>query len=471
MKPRVQISRADPDTVTARAGPGFRLMWWIRLAVLLLCALPGPALAHTEDTVLELIRRLEAPGGYDTVYSGVRVPPPRPITTMSVEEVLAWQRGTVRQGSVSSAAGSYQIIRPTLQRLVDQGVVSLSDSFDATTQDRLGRHLLRETGYRAGDSSVATANRIAGVWAALPQLGGPGAGRSVYEGVAGNHALIGADTFRGILDGSLRIADITPELTAIRAGERFGFAWDRFIADIATATARIMGATAPAAIGLLLVLFTVDLVLRGGQWILAGALSGSHSGSLGGFVMRLLTVCLCLALLRFPGELIGLVDDTARALAGQIGGAQQFTLASFAAGRSALAFSLLEGVFTHPTPIQVTLHLVTLALALTMAVQVAFILFWSLNLYLAGAAGLLALGFGGLKETTGSVKRYITHLLGAGLSLLCCLLIIATVLDLAWDIRAAGSVPAIALAILLTDIIACLLIWLLPRSIGRLAKG
>ena len=468
MKGHARISRANPDIGNASARPGFRLMSRLfSVLIFFISTLPGPAQAYTEDTILDLVRRLEAPRGYDTVYYGVRVKPPRPITTMSVEEVLAWQRSTVRQGSISSAAGSYQIIRPTLQRLVDQGAVSLSEPFDAATQDRLGRHLLRETGYRAGDTSTATANRIAGVWAALPKLGGPDAGRSVYEGIAGNHALIGADTFRGILDGSLRVADITPELTAIRAGERFGFAWDRFLADIATATVRIMAAVAPAAITLLLTLFTVDLVLRGGQWIF----SGSLSGSLGGFAMRLLTVCLCLALLRFPGELIGLVDDTARTLAGQIGGAQSFTLTSFAAGRSALAFSLLEGVFTHPRPIQIMLHLVALALALTMAIQIAFILFWSLNLYLVGAAGLLALGFGGLKETTGSVRAYTSHLLGAGLSLLCVLLVIATGLDLVWDIRADGSIPVAALAVLLTDIIACLLIWLLPRSIGKLAKG
>ena len=294
---------------------------------------------------------------------------------MRVEEVLAWQRNTVRQGSVSSAARSYQIIRPTLQRLVDQGVVSPSETFDAVTQDRLGRHLLRETGYRAGDTS--------------------------------------------------------------------------------------------AAIGLLLGLFTVDLVLRGGHWIF----SGSLSGTLGGFALRLLTVCLCLVVLRFPGALIGAVNDTARALAGQAGAGQGFSLASFAAGRSALAFSLLEGLFTHPRPIQVTLHLVSLALSITMAIQIAFIIFWSLNLFLAGAVGLFVMGYGGLKETTAAVHAYLRHLVGAGLSLLCTLLVIATVLDLAWDIRATGSIPVTALAILLADIIACLLIWLLPRSISRLAKG
>ena len=443
------------------------LMVWMGPILIFLSTLPAPAFASTEDTVLELVRRLEAPGGYDTVYGGVRLRPPRPITSMSVEEVLAWQRSTVRQGSVSSAAGSYQIIRPTLQRLVDQGVVSPSERFDAATQDRLGRHLLHETGYRAGDISAATANRIAQVWAALPKVDGANAGRSAYEGIAGNHALIGADTFMGILDGSLRVADIGPELDRIRRGERFGFSWDRFLADIAAASGQIMKAGATIATSLLLTLFLIDLVLRAGQWIFSGDLSGT----IGGLAMRLLVVCLCLAVLTYPGELIGVVDATARTLAGQMGAADGFSLAHFAAGRAALAFSLLEGLFTRPRPIQTALHLVVLALSVTMAIQTAFIIFWSLNLVFTGAAGLFAMGFGGLKETTGAAKAYLHHLVGAGLALLCALLIIATTLDLAWDIRAAGSIPVAALAILLTEIIACILIWLLPRSIAKLAKG
>ena len=176
-----------------------------------------PTRACNETTMLDFIGSLEAPGGFDTVYYGVRIAPPRPITTMSVGEVLDWQRRTVRGGSVSSAAGRYQIVRPTLKRLVDTGVVSRGETFDAATQQRLGLHLLRETGYRAGDTSAATANRIAGVWAALPRIGGPGAGRSVYEGIAGNHALVKAGTYRGVLE-----CRIAPEYTVAEASGRVG---------------------------------------------------------------------------------------------------------------------------------------------------------------------------------------------------------------------------------------------------------
>lgn len=314
-----------------------------RLLVLVLIAswacLAVPAQACTEDRVLDLVGRLEAPQGYDQVYSGVTVQPPRPITSMSVAEVLAWQQNAVRASSVSSAAGRYQIIRPTLQSLVEQGVVSPSARFDAATQDRLGRHLLRETGYRAGDSSVETANRIARVWAALPDLS---TGRSAYEGVAGNHALITANSWHGVLACRLDLADVATETTVIREGARFGFLWDRALEEMASASDTVMRAIATTATSILLGLFLVDLVLRAGRWIFTGELPGVIAG----FVARLLVVVLCLAVLRFPDDVLGVVRTTAFSIAGSIG-AGGFVLESFSAGRMALVFSLFEGLMAE----------------------------------------------------------------------------------------------------------------------------
>ena len=426
-----------------------------------------PARACTEDTVLETVRRIEAAGSYDTVYYGVRLAPPRPVTTMTVGEVLDWQRSTVRQGSVSSAAGAYQIIRPTLQGLVDQGVVSRAARFDRTTQDRLGRHLLRQTGYRAGDTSSATANRIAGVWAALPRLSGPGAGRSAYEGVAGNHALIGGDSFRALLACRISPDALGSELATIRTGERFGFAWDRFLEDTVQAATRVMGATARAASGLLLALFVVDLVLRGGRWIVSGDLRGT----MGGFSLRLLTVCLCLAVLGAPEVLIGTVDIIARDLAGSGGQAGAFSLAGFAVGHSALVFSLLEGIFSLPVEIQVFIQILVLLITGVVAVQFALIIYWSLNLLFAGAVGVVVLGLGGLKETTHAVWTWLRHLIGAAFALFCVLVITTLFIELGWTARAAVSLPAAALGILLIETVACVLLWVLPRSLTRLAKG
>lgn len=418
-----------------------------------------PALACTEDRVLDLIGRLEAPQGYDQVYGGVRTPPPRPITTMSVAEVLAWQRRTVRT-SVSSAAGQYQIIRATLQRLVDQGVVSPSARFDAATQDRLGRHLLRETGYRAGDASVATANRIAGVWAALPDLA---TGRSVYEGVAGNHALITAASWRGILECGLRPDDVAVETWTIRQGARFGFAWDRALEEMAATVDRVTASISPWGIGLLLGLFLVDLVLRAGRWIAGGSLTGSVRT----LVFRLLVVLLCLGALTFPGEILGAVQWIARDLSGQAGGGE-VVLEAWLSDRMVLIFGLFEGLMAYPMPVQIAVRLLALAIVALAAVQMALMLFWTLNLVLSGAAGVLALGFGGLKETTGTAKAWAGHLIGAGLALLTALIVMTTGTEFVWDVRRAASNPLAAVfAVILMETANAALMWALPGAVAK----
>jgi len=432
------------------------------LALLILIA--APALACTENRVLDLVGRLEAPGGHDTVYSGVRVQPSRPITTMTVGEVLNWQRQAVRAGSVSSAAGRYQIIRPTLQRLVDEGVVSRSERFDAGTQDRLGRHLLRETGYRNGDATPATANRIARVWAALPDLT---TGRSAYEGVAGNHALITGPGWQGILDCSLTLNDVATEIATIRDGARFGFHWDRALEEMARTADVVMGRLADTGALLVLGLLVVDFVLRGGGWIFAGSLSGSMSG----LAARLLVVTLCLGVLLFPDALLGSIRRLAFEIAGAAG-AGSFSLADFAAGRIALAFSLMEGMQLLDWGSRVLVRIFGLLIVVAAALQIALMIYWILNLVLVGASGLLALGFGGLKETTRSAEAYVRHLIGAGLALLTALLVVTASAAYAWDLRAAADVPlATAPAILLIEIVAVALIWALPRSLSALASG
>ncbi len=314
----------------------------IRLATALLACLAAlPAPACTEDVLLDLVGRLEAPDGYGTVHRAVRVPPPRALETMGVGEVLAWQRTAVRGGSVSSAAGRYQIIRPTLLRLVEAGVVDPAAPFDAAVQDRLARHLLRETGYRNGDASPATANRIAAVWASLPRLGGDGAGRSLYEGIAGNHALVGARSFAGILDCSLDVGDVAAGTAAIRAGRTFGMAWDRFLEDIARTAERTLAAVAAWATGLLLALFTLDIVLRAGRAAITG---GNARDPVAAIALRLPVVCLCLAVLAAPGAFVTAVDRVADTIAGGAGVGAAFSLSDHVAGRMALVLSLTEGL-------------------------------------------------------------------------------------------------------------------------------
>lgn len=170
---------------------------------------PDPAVAPLEDTavqrVMDLIRRVEAPGGYDTPSSFTRVAPPRPLTQMTVDEVLAWQQANRAAGATSTAAGQWQIINPTLRGLVDELQLTGSEVFDQALQDRLAVALMRRRGlddWRAGRISDAEfGNRLAQEWAGLPVVSGARRGMSHYAGDGINNAHASAEMFEAVLGG------------------------------------------------------------------------------------------------------------------------------------------------------------------------------------------------------------------------------------------------------------------------------
>lgn len=134
------------------------------------------------SAVLGLIRNAETAHGYVDFYRGSKIAPPRPLTEMTIKEVRAWQDRSVRAGSASSAAGGYQIIRKTLDGLVNNLGLTGDELFDEQMQDRMAMHLMEEKGYNkwlAGDMSDADfANGLAQVWAGLPTT----SGKSFYAG-------------------------------------------------------------------------------------------------------------------------------------------------------------------------------------------------------------------------------------------------------------------------------------------------
>lgn len=126
--------------------------------------------------LLTLIGSVEAPRGYDQVFAGSKLPPPHPITGMSIRSLREWQDASVKAGSVSSAAGRYQIIRKTVDSLLEQGVVKPYDKFDEPTQDRMAVALLKRRGLddwaKGRISDGAFANNLAREWASLPMPNG-----------------------------------------------------------------------------------------------------------------------------------------------------------------------------------------------------------------------------------------------------------------------------------------------------------
>ena len=175
--------------------------------------LEGRLLIVDDRDVLSLIGRHEATDNYDIVTHYTRIRPEKPLTQMSIREVMAFQRRVVSAGAGSSAMGMYQYIRKTLEDVAIQSGLGYDAPFDRYNQDRLARYSLSECGfYRHDVPDTQIGNCLAGVWAALPLVSGPKAGQSRYQNYNGNKALTSVDALMTTIRGRFR--DATPQRLA-----------------------------------------------------------------------------------------------------------------------------------------------------------------------------------------------------------------------------------------------------------------
>lgn len=159
--------------------------------------------------ILAFIRSYESQG-YDDVYGGARkYRPEKPLTEMTIGEVVAWQRKLAHRGISRSAAGAYQFLTDTLIEAKNKLGMSMLDKFSQANQDKLATYLLKRRGldkYLSGEiTPQAFGNNLAKEWAALPVLSnvngsnGPiGRGQSYYHGGV-NKAGVSADEFENVL--------------------------------------------------------------------------------------------------------------------------------------------------------------------------------------------------------------------------------------------------------------------------------
>lgn len=118
--------------------------------------------------------------GYDTVYSGAKIKPPKPISQMTIGEIKAYQKLLLNSGSNSSPVGRYQFIKNgnAFAKQVAGAGLKDSDIFNAENQDRLAIH------YAGGKKQVdewiknrnftALTNKTAEQWAGLKNASGVG---------------------------------------------------------------------------------------------------------------------------------------------------------------------------------------------------------------------------------------------------------------------------------------------------------
>jgi len=158
-----------------------------------------------DGPILSLLGKVEGPDGYDEISGHSKLQPPKPISSMRIEEVIAFQDRMVAAGSASSAVGRYQFIRKTLRDLVARHRVDRRQMFNARTQDFLARMLLNDCNYYDPDADTTRiGNCVATIWAAFPVFTGPKAGKSHYHGIAGNRAQTTVPVMRAIIGSRSR---------------------------------------------------------------------------------------------------------------------------------------------------------------------------------------------------------------------------------------------------------------------------
>ena len=139
--------------------------------------------------LLDLLGRAEG-AGYDTIVGFVRRSdyPAKPITSMTVDEILAWQ-DSIDGKYNSEAAGRYQVMEDTLRGLKVQGVVNGTDLFNSATQDKIAIALLKIRGLNRFLNGTITSEQfgdnLSYEWASLPVMIGPRAGQGRYSGQGG----------------------------------------------------------------------------------------------------------------------------------------------------------------------------------------------------------------------------------------------------------------------------------------------
>ncbi|MDX8355383.1 hypothetical protein [Cognatiyoonia sp. IB215182] len=421
--------------------------------------------ACTTSQMLEFIGSLEAPEGYNQVYSGVKLMPPAPITSMTVQEVINWQREASRT-AVSSAAGRYQVIRATLESLVAQGVVRPSDRFSPRTQDRLGAALLADIGYTNGTTDPNVANRISGVWAALPRVTGPGRGVSTYEGIAGNHALIDPDSYMAFMACEIGLSEIRTRSAIVRAGLRVGLSIEALLENIREQSARIVDRYSQVAIWLLWSLLAVQLVFMFGRLAIMG--EGLEAMIASMVFLLPLTLLLWVVITNF-GDILTWTARAATQVSNDTIGSEGFSLATLIRDRMILFSRNMEAGYALSTWVYGGVLAATLCNLIVLALQLGAVIFVYMRSLIVLAASAILLGLGSLSGTQHVAFGVLAKLLGAFLQILTITIILFATLDLTRDLSAASGILGRAFAALTLDLVALVLLVAVPRTMTKLA--
>lgn len=378
--------------------------------------------------LLDFIGSIEGPAGYDDYYRGVSRGPPRPLTSMTIREVLAWQ-DSIDAASPSEAAGRYQIMEDTLRGMVRANGINLDRRFDSNTQDELAEILLKGRGWNPNSTDyIKMGNSIAYEWAALPICSGIKKGRSAYDGLAGNHSLTTCEAYLEVLSNGADPSAIAwaLEQSTVGTGGTGGTArvrniLNQFIRDYKNTFYDVTDRLVVVATSLLFSLILIEWVWTTAQYVGRGAGLGEYISALS---FRIVLAGLFLFIINL-GNYSDLVIRSADGLLDQTTSGASINVVDLFDNVLAASFEL----FGRST-FAIAEKFAAIMVLFLGAIIIGLILVAYMEVYLAFGAAFVALGFGGfsgtrhiainyLKRSVGRVFRLFTALFcGALLSVL-----------------------------------------------------
>ena len=142
--------------------------------------------------LLDLIYSAESGRNYDAWNTQTKIRSERPLTELTVAEIMAIQ--DKNKDNDGGAAGAGQIKKSTMQLLLNNKILSRDDKFTPAVQDRAHLFLLQNRGlddFLSGQIDLNEyGHRLSKEYASLPSMKGETPDMSYYEGEAKNSARV-----------------------------------------------------------------------------------------------------------------------------------------------------------------------------------------------------------------------------------------------------------------------------------------
>ena len=143
---------------------------------------------RSADILLDFIATKESNGNYNAIIGNPDATDD--LSQKTIHEIYLVQSWLKRLRKPSTAVGRYQIIKPTLETIVQRNNIPLSAKFTPEKQDEMAMYLLRLRGFDKFKRGLINAeeflHRLSMEWASLPDP--QNTGKSHYDGVGENRA-------------------------------------------------------------------------------------------------------------------------------------------------------------------------------------------------------------------------------------------------------------------------------------------